>query len=153
VCFACEVNESLASAEVVAWICLVVGILVLAAGAVVGGRLMAKTASPDTKSKLDLAESKVAVASEQLNDVRSSIGSATRALESGSNSGPETIAEVSQKADGAAAAAQEAKSAIEQIGGIIGSLPENLRFAGLLVLVGTILISIATIQFGGTSLF
>jgi hypothetical protein len=32
-------------------------------------------------------------------------------------------------------------------------LPENLRFAGVLVLVGTVLIGVATIQFGGTSLF
>ena len=46
-----------------------------------------------------------------------------------------------------------AKTAFEQVEGIVASLPQNLRFAGLLVLVGTALIGVATIQFGGVSLF
>jgi hypothetical protein len=37
--------------------------------------------------------------------------------------------------------------------GIVAALPENLRFAGLLVLVGTVLMGVATIQFGGVSPF
>jgi hypothetical protein len=37
--------------------------------------------------------------------------------------------------------------------GSLPPLPENLRFSGMLVLVGAVLISIATIQFGGVSLF
>jgi hypothetical protein len=32
---------------------------------------------------------------------------------------------------------------------VVASLPENLRFAGLLVLLGTGRIGVATIQFGG----
>jgi hypothetical protein len=50
-------------------------------------------------------------------------------------------------------AAGAAKTAVEQISGVVGALPENLRFSGLLLLVGTVLVSVATIQFGGTSLF
>jgi hypothetical protein len=49
--------------------------------------------------------------------------------------------------------ADAAKTAVEQISGVVGALPENLRFSGLLLLVGTVLVSVATIQFGGTSLF
>jgi len=52
-----------------------------------------------------------------------------------------------------AASADAAKSALEQVQGIVGALPENLRFAGLLVLIGTLLISVATVQFGHISLF
>ena len=59
--------------------------------------------------------------------------------------------------ESAAASAQttaaEAKNTLEEIGGIVGALPENLRFAGLLILVGTVLMSVATVQFGGHSLF
>lgn len=53
----------------------------------------------------------------------------------------------------ASASAAAAKSAIEQVQGIVGSLPVNVRFAGLLVLVGAVLMSVATIEFGGVSLF
>ena len=63
-------------------------------------------------------------------------------------------ARLSPRRRGAAKGKTEAaKSALEQVGSIVASLPENLRFAGLLVLVGAVLMSVATIQFGGTSLF
>lgn len=47
----------------------------------------------------------------------------------------------------------EAQSVLQEIGSIVSALPENLRFAGLLVLVGTVLMSVATTQFGGHALF
>lgn len=56
-------------------------------------------------------------------------------------------------ADKTQAQAAATKSTLDEIGSILGSLPENLRFAGLLVLVGIALMSIAMVQFGGTSIF
>ena len=45
------------------------------------------------------------------------------------------------------------KSALDEVSGIVAALPENLRFAGLLILVGAALMSVATVQFGGHSIF
>jgi hypothetical protein len=53
----------------------------------------------------------------------------------------------------AAMAVAQSKTAAEQIGSIVGSLPEYQRFPGLLVLLGAAMMGVATIQFGGTSLF
>lgn len=68
----------------------------------------------------------------------------------------EGLVEVAMAAPGAevdAAQIDARKTALEQAGSIIGSLPENLRFPGLLVVLGIVLMSVATIQFGGVSLF
>lgn len=48
---------------------------------------------------------------------------------------------------------EEAKGKFSEIGSLVGSLPEHLRYAGLLIVVGAALIGVATVQFGGTSLF
>jgi hypothetical protein len=58
-----------------------------------------------------------------------------------------------QSASEAEMKAGQVKSTIDEVSGIVGALPENLRFAGLLVLVGTALMSVATVRFGGHSLF
>jgi hypothetical protein len=49
--------------------------------------------------------------------------------------------------------AEEVKSKLGEIGSLVGSLPEHLRFAGLLILIGAVLMSVATVQFGGQSIF
>lgn len=63
------------------------------------------------------------------------------------------LAAASQPGVAAAGAAAQASSALDEAQEIISALPEHLRFAGLLILVGTILIGVATVQFGGVSLF
>ena len=123
------------SAEIVAWTCFVVGIVLLFAGVAIGLALTFGKKVQDVKRKVEEAKDKV----DQLRET---------AMSGSLKAAPD---------EGAAATAQskaaEAKSTLEEIGGIVGALPENLRFAGLLVLVGTVLMSVATVQFGGHSLF
>ena len=123
------------SAEIVAWSCFFVGVVLLFAGVVIGLGLTFGKKVQDVKEKVEHAKSKV----DELEETAMS-GSLKATAD-----------------EGAAATAQtkaaEAKSTLEEIGGIVGALPENLRFAGLLVLVGTVLMSVATVQFGGHSLF
>jgi hypothetical protein len=105
------------SAEIVAWSCFFVGVVLLFAGVVIGLYLTFWRKTQEVKQKVEEAKSKV----EELK---------------------QTAMSGSMKAtdEGAAASAQrtaaEAKSTLEEIGGIVGALPENLRFAGLLILVG-----------------
>lgn len=138
---------ALTQADAVAWACFLVGITVLAAGVGVGFW----TSLRQAPAKAREARAALEEASEKLQQARrhaetAAAGSTLEGLAPGAAGGKD-----------AAQAAQEsteaAKSAIEQVEGIVGSLPENLRFAGLLVLVGTVLIGVATIQFGGVSLF
>ena len=53
----------------------------------------------------------------------------------------------------AATTATEAKDLLSDIDGLLTALPERLRFAGLLVLIGGALMSVAMVQFGGHSIF
>jgi hypothetical protein len=53
----------------------------------------------------------------------------------------------------AAVTATEAKDLLSDIEGLLAALPERLRFAGLLVLIGGALMSVALVQFGGHSIF
>jgi FtsZ-interacting cell division protein ZipA len=137
-------------AAAAAWICLGVGIVVLACGLVVGlwtslKRQPAKAA--EAKKKLDDAKAKISEAQAQI--VQTSFE-----LERGGLEGFTTAAPSAAEALNVAGQATEgAKSAFEQVEGIVASLPQDLRFAGMLVLVGTVLMGIATIQFGGVSLF
>ena len=146
----------LGHAEPVAWFTLVVGILVMLGG-VFGGLHISLTKAPSSQSaetakrQVEEAVSKIEVTEQHLEAARSElevIGSS--ALESG---GQPDVSPATSATVEATASAQSAKSALEQIQGIVASLPENLRFSGLLVLVGAVLISVATVQFGGTSLF
>ena len=57
------------------------------------------------------------------------------------------------KAAEAASTGTAAESTLKELQGIIGSLPERLRFSGLLVLLGALLMSVATVQFGGHQIF
>ena len=134
------VLAALKNADAVAWISFGLGVVVLLAGAIVGLLTSLKTAPEKAKEKIDEAKSK-------LDETKSNLAAAT---------GPEGVAAGAgggAATDAAATSADAAKSALEQVGDIVGSLPENLRFAGLLVLIGAVLMSVATIQFGGTSIF
>ena len=123
------------SAEIVAWVCFVVGITLLAAGVLIGLALTFRKATKQVEHKM--------------RQVRAKVDELTETAVSGS---------LHSHADHEAAATAEAKSAevksaIDEVGGIVAALPENMRFAGLLILVGTALMSVATVQFGGQSLF
>ena len=123
------------SAEIVAWTCFVVGILLLLAGIVIGLALTFRKATKQVEHKM--------------RQVRAKVDELTETAVSGS---------LHSHADHEAAATAEAagadvKSALDEVSGIVGALPENLRFAGLLVLVGAALMSVATVQFGGHAIF
>lgn len=122
------------NAEAVAWICFVVGIVLALLGATIG-----------VVSSLRDAAGKVEKAKQKIDETHAK-------LEIASTPGFESTA-AAGTAQEASASAAAAKSAIEQVQGIVGSLPVNVRFAGLLVLVGAVLMSVATIEFGGVSLF
>jgi multidrug resistance efflux pump len=127
-----------------------VGIVVLACGLLLGlwtslKRAPAKAA--DAKAKLDDAKAKISEAQAQIEQTSDEMRRG--GLEDFTTAAPgatEALNAAGQSAEGA-------KSAFEQVEGIVASLPQNLRFAGMLVLVGTVLIGVATIQFGGVSLF
>ncbi|HET9287130.1 MAG TPA: hypothetical protein VFO26_06185 [Gaiella sp.] len=63
------------------------------------------------------------------------------------------VPEATEAVAAAGASTEAASSALEQVQGIVAALPENLRFAGLLILVGAVLMGVATVQFGDVSLF
>ena len=123
------------SAEIVAWACFVVGIVLLFAGVAIGLGLTFWKRTQDVRQKVEEAKGKV----DQLK---------ATAMSGSLKATPDQDAAAS-----AESVAADAQSTLEEIGGIVGALPENLRFAGLLILVGTVLMSVATVQFGGHSLF
>jgi hypothetical protein len=128
------------SAQIVAWICFGLGVVILLTGVRIGlGLSFAKTnkglSAKDAKAKVEDASTKVQALKTQ---------AMTAALSPTSDS---------SAADAASSGANAVKGTLEDISNILSALPENLRFAGLLVLIGTILMSVATVQFGGHSLF
>lgn len=119
----------------VAVACFVMGILLVLSGLIVGVYLSLKRVSGEVKKKLEDATNSV----DELRNM--AVGSALNAQ------ADQAVAEsVGSKAD-------EVKGTLGDIGSIIGSLPEQLRFAGLLILIGAVLMSVGAVQFGGTSLF
>lgn len=118
------------------------GGIVLVAGVMVGLGLrlrLGKTASgvsaKDASEKVETLKGKVEALS-------------TTAIENAKSATTSERAVSDAKSQG-----DEVQSVLQDIGGIVSALPENLRFAGLLVLVGTVLMSVATTQFGGHALF
>jgi hypothetical protein len=123
------------SAEIVAWTCFVVGIVLLLAGVLIGLVLTFRNTTKHVEHKMRQARAKV----DELTET---------AVSGSLHSHADHEAAASAEAAGA-----EVKSALDEVSGIVGALPENMRFAGLLILVGTALMSVATVQFGGQSLF
>jgi hypothetical protein len=123
------------SAEIVAWTCFVVGIVLLLAGVVIGFALSFGKATKDVQEKVMRLRG-------QVDDLEET--AVTGSLRATADEEAASTAETK---------AAEVKSTLDEISGIVGALPENLRFAGLLILVGTVLMSVATVQFGGHSLF
>jgi FtsZ-interacting cell division protein ZipA len=137
-------------AQAVGWTCFVVGILLLAGGVFIGLWVTLKQATRSTEA----AKKKIDEAKASLDEAHEQIQRTSSAVAQGDLEGVEAPAAVATEAVNAAGtSAQQAKSALEQVEGILSALPENLRFAGLLILVGSVLMSVATVQFGGVSLF
>ena len=123
------------SAEIVAWVCFVVGIVLLLVGVGIGLVLSLRRVTREWHQKMTQLRG-------QVDDLKATAvtGSMRAAPDEGAASAVE-------------AQAAAVKSSLDEIGGIVASLPENIRFAGLLVLVGAALMSVATVQFGGHSIF
>jgi FtsZ-interacting cell division protein ZipA len=141
---------ALTQADVVAWVCFVLGAIFLVGGAAIG----LWTSRRQTPRKAREARAKLEEASSRIHEARGHIEETTRAAtESNLESVAASSAQASTAAQAAVASADAAKSAVEEVQGIVAALPENMRFAGLLILVGMVLIGVATVQFGGVSLF
>ena len=130
--------------DIIGWACFVVGLVVLGAGVYLGVTTKTPTTTDHAKSKLKAADEKLEEAKQHLDNTRAVMAVTADAGDS---------EKVAGAAGAAGASADAAKSALEEVQGIISSLPETLRFAGLLVLIGTVLMGVATVQFGGVSLF
>lgn len=127
-------------------ICLIAGLILIGIGVYLGVKYQVKATSQEAQQQLASAKENIQDAHSRIDEVRDVV--ARPNLEAAG--GAEAMADAASRA---ADSTEKAKSALEQVGSIIGSLPENMRFSGMLVLVGTLLVSVATIQFGGTSLF
>lgn len=127
---------ALHSADIVGWVCFIVGLSLIGVGTFVGLSTKPMQTSDAVKKKAAAAAKHLEVATKHASLAATSTGS-----------------DATDAATAASTETEKAKSLLADIGGIIGSLPEHLRFAGMLVLVGALLVSVATVQFGGTSLF
>jgi Flp pilus assembly protein TadB len=127
---------ALKNPEIVAWACFVLGIAVMVVGVVDGLRNAPKKAAKDKELVKEASEQaeQLKAQQDQVRDL-SAKGEATAADEK------------------AAEASSKAESVLATVGTIVASLPEYQRFPGILVLLGVVLMGVATIQFGGTSIF
>ncbi|MGA2452774.1 MAG: hypothetical protein ABSG93_04580 [Solirubrobacteraceae bacterium] len=128
------------SALVVAWVCFVIGGLVFLAGVVLGLLMSWRETTKGVSAKE--AKAKVQDAATKVKALTAT------AVTTANTEGKDTAAATKAGAEGSAA-----ESALKEIEGIIGALPERLRFAAVLILIGALLMSVATVQFGGHSIF
>lgn len=117
-------------AQIVAWTCFIAGLVLLLSGVAIGLYLTFVRTKEEAQKKAEEAKAKI----EELKQAAASAAGGMEAAD-------------------ATNTAEEAKSIVDQFAGIVSSLPENMRFPGLLILVGTLLMSVATVQFGGVSFF
>ena len=141
---------AVSDAHFVAWACFGIGVLTFAAGVGIGLWTLLKGAP----AAAEQAKTKLEEARKHIEDARSHIAvTSSVAASSNLESVAQSAAQASVAADAAGDSNEAAKSALEQVQGILSALPENQRFAALLILVGTVLIGVATVQFNGVSLF
>jgi hypothetical protein len=137
---AAMIDATIKSSEFVAWACFIIGTVVLLAGVVIG-LILSLTSSPQGGASAKDAKKTVEDAQTKLDDFKTTAVAAAKEQPSTDK------AKELEKKSGALG------SALEEVGGIVGSLPERLRFSGLLVLIGALLMSVATVQFGGHPIF
>jgi hypothetical protein len=129
------VRELTGNAELVAWVCFGLGVLLVLAGVITGFDLSSRKVTSDVQRKVNEASATI------------------DQLRSAAVAGALNAATDQESASTAEDKAEEVKSKLGEIGSLVGSLPEHLRFAGLLILIGAVLMSVATVQFGGQSIF
>jgi hypothetical protein len=126
-------------ASAVGWLCFALGGVVFLAGAVLGLRLGWKepggAAHADVKAKVAQAEKKITELTSQ-------------AVAAANKEGKDPAAAADASTAGASAV-----DIVKDFEGLLKALPERLRFSGFLILVGALLMSVATVQFGGHSIF
>jgi hypothetical protein len=142
-----------------AWACFFIGVALLLVGAALGTylALTTKKAQADARTKVDDAKATVESALQSTRDV---IAEHTSVQLAALDSPQAAIAAVSASSTQAQQAASDAETSLtsaltqlDEVKELLAALPEPLRWPGLLVLVGAALISVATIQQGGVSLF
>ncbi len=125
--------------DLTGWICFGLGVATflvgLIIGAVIGVQEAGSSASEQVKAKVDLAVGKVS-------DLTA------KAVDAANTEGKDPDA-----ATVAAATGEATKDAVKDMEGLLNALPARLRFAGFLLLVGAFVMSVGTVQFGGTSIF
>lgn len=131
------------SAEAVGWICFVIGAIGVLTGGVFGvlwamGEAHTTVAAASDKPKKEEVVKAAKSAVAELSDTAK-----TAAKEAPSE----------DKANEAAQKAGAAESAVADLAAIVKALPERLRFWGFLILIGGLLMSVATIEFSGHAIF
>jgi hypothetical protein len=138
---------TLSGGEWVAWIRQMLGVILILGGAHSGSESAGKGPRRSARQR---ASSTVLTNASTTPASGESFAAGGREVAGDLEGAGRELREAAADADTSAGAA---KSALDQMSGIVGALPENLRFAGMLALVGTVLVSVATVQFGGTFLF
>lgn len=117
-----------------AGVCFWVGLAILGVGVGFGLRSN-KSSAQLARAKVETAKAKVATLT------TTAVAAANEA------SSDQTAAQTAQSTG------EEASNLLDDLSGILASFPEVLRFPVFLVLVGGALMSVATVQFGGQSIF
>lgn len=126
-------------AAVGGWICFGLGGLMFLVGLVLGAYIGWKEAVGATREKV---EAKVDLAVKKVSDLTA------RAVDAANTDGKDAAAATAATATGGSTTA-----ALKEVEELLKTLPERLRFAGFLILIGALLMSVATVQFGGHSIF
>jgi hypothetical protein len=127
------------NATAVGWLCFGLGAIVFLAGAALGLRLGWNEPSGATHAK---AKAKLEQAQQKISQLT------TTAVAAANKEGKDPVAAAEASTTGASAA-----DVVKDFEGLLKALPERLRFSGFLILVGALLMSVATVQFGGHSIF
>jgi hypothetical protein len=121
----------------VGWSCFALGAILLVAGLVVG---------------LEVNRKEIGSAG----SVKAKVNQAVSTVSNLTDKGVSAAETEGKDSDAAKAVEETGKSAVDVVKdfeGLLKVLPERLRFAGFLILVGALLMSMATVQFGGHSIF
>jgi hypothetical protein len=131
------------NAEAVGWACFGIGAIGVLTGGVFGvlwamGEAHTAVADASDKPKKE----------EIVKAAKSAVADLSKTAKTAAREAPSE-----DKENEAAQKASAAQSAVDELAAIIKALPERLRFWGFLILVGGLLMSVATIEFSGHAIF
>jgi hypothetical protein len=135
---------ALSNAEAVGWICFFIGAAGVLAGGILGGLWAFGEAHTAVAAGEDTPKKKEEVGKA----ARETVEKVSSTAELAAKSQPSKALEEKAKED-----AKAAQSTVADLAAIIKALPERLRFWGFLILIGGLLMSVATIEFNGHSIF